>query len=322
MNAYGEWWVQTWNSSGYGAWSATANFNINSTTTPSEQYVSYMLNSEALLKEAKESASTINISNHLATLGSGTDFWINISPNGEWLLLESTRLNNDCGSWACLIYGKRDLSEFSAVETINDGLIHPEGFSAISSDGKIIMAQMSLNNRFDLVLSRRTGNRWSEPEVITSNSPSNNNRMPAISTNGQEIVFNCGESICISNIDGSSMITLINPSNRAEITAVGSADFDPLSNDIIFEGDDNSERIWRYNRTNSTMQLVNSTHTNDNSPCVLSDGRIASLWLNRVGNSNGSHELKIMSASALSHFMAAENVDISDLGLGCGGETP
>ena len=179
---------------------------------------------------------------------------------------------------------------------------------------------MSLNNRFDLVLTRRTNNNWSEPEVITSNSPSDNNRMPAISANGQEIVFNCGESICISNIDGSSMRILINPSNRDEVSAVGSADFDPLSNDIILEGDDNSERIWRYNRTNSTMQLLNSTHTNDNSPCVLSDGRIASLWLNRPGNSNGSHELKIMSANGASHFVEVGNVDISDFGIGCGGE--
>jgi hypothetical protein len=284
-----------------------------------------MLNGEALLREAKESASTINISNHLATLDSGIESWINISPNGEWLLLESTRLHNACDPWACLIYGKRDLSEFAVVqttETTNNGLIHSEGFSAISSDGKIILAQMSLNNRFDLVLSRRTGTQWSKPEIITSNSPSDNNRMPAISANGQEVVFNCGESICISNIDGSSMTTLINPTNRTEINAVGSADFDPLSNDIIFEGDDNSERIWRYNRTNSTMQLVKSTHSNDNSPCVLSDGRIASLWLERAGNSNSLHELKIMSATGLSYFMAAENINISDLGLGCGGKNP
>ncbi len=322
-NGTGKWWIQTWNSSGYGAWSVAKNFNINSTTTTSNQYVSYMLNGEALLKEAKESAPVINISNHLATIASGNDFWINISPNAEWLLLDSTRLHNECGGgWGCLIYGKRDLSEFSVVETTSGAVIHPDAFSAISSDGKIIVAKMSINNRFDLVLSRRTGDRWSEPVIITTNSPSDSNELPAISANGQELLFKCGLSICISNIDGSNLTVLINPATRSELNEVGAADFDPTSNDIIFEGDDGSERIWRYNRTNLTMQLINDSHTNDNSPCVLSDGRVASLWLNRVGNTNGVHELKIMSATGLSHFMAEENTDISDIGIGCGGENP
>ncbi len=288
-------------------------------STNSGQYVSYMLNDQALLKEANESGSIINISQHLDTLDSGSDFWINISPNGEWLLLESSRLHNECDGWACLIYGKRDLSEFAVVETNSGGLIHPEAFSAISSDGKIIVAQMSLDNRFDLIVSRRTGTRWSEPQVITSASPSDTNTKPALSANGQEVVFNCGNSICLINTDGTGLTVIIDPANRAEINDASSPDFDPITGDIIFEGDDNSERIWRYNRANSSIQVINSAYTNDNSSCVLSNGRIASLWLNRAGNQAGLHELKIMNATGLSHFMAAENTDISDIGLGCGG---
>jgi hypothetical protein len=293
-------------------------------TTPppsatSGQYVSYMLNDQALLKEVNESGSMINISQHLGTLDSGNDFWVNISPNGEWLLLESSRLHDECDDWACLIYGKRDLSEFTVVQTNSGELIHPEAFSAISSDGKIIVAQMSLNNRFDLIVSRRTGTRWSEPQVITSASPSSTNTSPALSANGQEVVFSCGNSICLINTDGTGLTTIIDPANRAEINKAGSADFDPITGDIVFEGEENSERIWRYNRTSSNIQVINSTYTNDNSSCVLSDGRIASLWLNRAGNQAGLHELKIMNATGLSHFMATENTDISDIGLGCGG---
>lgn len=304
-----------------GPWHVDADANP---VTLSKQYVSYMLDGKALLIEAEGSASAIDITKHLNSNANGTDSWINISPNGEWLLLESTRLHSDCADWACLIYGKRDLSEFSVVQTTSDGVIHPAAFSAISSDGKIIVAQMSIENRFDLFLSRRTGTTWSEPTNITSNL-SRNNRSPAISSSGEEVIFNCGDNICIANIsnDNISPSILIEPSSIEELTQFGSADFDPLSNDIIFEGEGNSETIWRYNRTNLSSQEISNNFNNDNSPCVLSDGRIASLWLNRPENSDSLHELKVMDSTninSITHFMATQNTNISDIGLGCGGK--
>jgi hypothetical protein len=57
--------------------------------------------------------------------------------------------------------------------------------------------------------------------------------------------------------------------------------------------------------------------TNDNSPCVLPDGSIASLWLNRPGGT-GVHELKVMKPDGSSFFMLVINQDVADIGLGCG----
>jgi hypothetical protein len=66
------------------------------------------------------------------------------------------------------------------------------------------------------------------------------------------------------------------------------------------------------------MVLV-SWVTNDNSPCVLPDGRIVSLWLGRPGNRNGVHELKVMNEDGSRARMLLENVDVDDIGTGCGG---
>ncbi len=56
----------------------------------------------------------------------------------------------------------------------------------------------------------------------------------------------------------------------------------------------------------------------DNSPCVLPDGRIASLWLDRDGNQSGAHELKLMNADGTGGVMLVTEKDIQDIGIGCG----
>lgn len=62
---------------------------------------------------------------------------------------------------------------------------------------------------------------------------------------------------------------------------------------------------------------ISSNFTNDNSPCVLPDGNIVSLWLNRPGGS-GDHELKVMEQDGGSYFMLVTGADVADIGLGCG----
>ncbi len=61
---------------------------------------------------------------------------------------------------------------------------------------------------------------------------------------------------------------------------------------------------------------VGPAYTNDNSPCVLPDGRVASLWLARPGGQS-LHELKVMAPDGASYAMLVTEVDIAD--IGCGG---
>ncbi len=291
-----------------------------STDNQASQYIAHMLNGHARVMEAKVLGAVVDVSDYLSTLQSGEDRWINISPNGEWLLMESSRFNDECTGWACLIYGKRDLSEFKAITTSNEAVIHPEGFSAISNGGDVIVAHIIENERNDIFVSTRIGTSWSVPQSISSTSPSSSNKNPAISADAQEVLFSCGDNICIVNIDGSNLKTLIQLSDKPEgnWSQIGHADFD-MDNNIIFEAEADAERIWRYDRDSLESSVINASQTNDNSPCVLSNGEIASLWLNRAGNRDGVHELKIMNTTGSSYSMVVENKDISDFGIGCGG---
>jgi hypothetical protein len=54
----------------------------------------------------------------------------------------------------------------------------------------------------------------------------------------------------------------------------------------------------------------------DSSPCMLADGRIASLWPGRPGNT-GLYELKVMTPDGSSYVMLVTDTPIED--IGCGG---
>ena len=63
-------------------------------------------------------------------------------------------------------------------------------------------------------------------------------------------------------------------------------------------------------------ESVGPGFTNDNAPCVLADGRIASLWLERPGG-RSLYELKVMAPDGSAHAMLLTGVDIE--AIGCGG---
>jgi hypothetical protein len=97
---------------------------------------------------------------------------------------------------------------------------------------------------------------------------------------------------------------------------VHSGDFLP-DGTIVFEGDWHAEQIWHRDATGALTTLSPDGVTNDNSPCALPDGRVASLWLGRSGNPQGLHELKVMTTAGDSD-MVITGVDIADIGIGCG----
>ncbi len=94
-------------------------------------------------------------------------------------------------------------------------------------------------------------------------------------------------------------------------------DYDPKGG-IVFEADWGGERIWRLAPGETTPTLITDRFGNDNSPCVLPDGRIVTLWMNREGG-QGFHEIKVMTPDGNAHYMALTDIDVADIGMGCGG---
>ncbi|MBU0484275.1 MAG: right-handed parallel beta-helix repeat-containing protein [Proteobacteria bacterium] len=251
------------------------------------------------------------------------DACLNLSPDGQWLALSAQRGNDDCNGWPCLTIADSNVSTVEVV-TINGSVVHPEGCSiAINSGGDALIYMDSGEGGHvrDLWLTTRlTTGPWQAAIRLTAASPYSYYGRPAISADGNKVVFECGpesyddHSICEVNTDGTGFRVAL--ATNATFQSYRNPDYDP-DGSIIFEGETPGEQIWKLAPGTTTPQLISSAYHNDNSPCVLPDGSIASLWLERPGSA-GDHELKVMTADGTTYFMLIQGIDLPDIGLGCG----
>ncbi len=280
--------------------------------------------SEIYRVEATSGATPENVSSALDALSPrAADNWINLSPDGQWMLMETERWG--CSGWACLARVKADFSEGGLVSSGAEP-VHPEGFSAIASGGDLIVwvGQGCTTHSRDLFVSRFSGGSWDMALCLSAGASSSVNEQPAISADGSRVLFICDADICSIGTDGNDLrleISTADEPGEGSWSQIRSPDWDPDGN-IVFEAEDGAEQIWRQDHLSCNMNLINAAYTNDNSPCVLPDGRIASLWLNRPGNPDGFHELKVMNADGTGELMLVTTpVDVFDVGIGCGGSS-
>ncbi len=289
-------------------------------------HITYTLTDDGhiYLVEAMEGAVPRDLSKELDEISPGADDWVNLSPDGEWLLLSTERFG--CEGWACLVAMHADLSLPVVVESPGAGIQHSD-FAAIASSGAFVVFSMNDGSREDLYRVERNGEGWGEPTVLSEDSPYLYNNYPAVTDDGERVVFSCGPTpysqggtgICVVNSDGTQYARLVAPTDGPGATEehfARSGDFAPDSS-VVFEADWNGEQIWRVGATGAALAVVNDEYNNDNAPCVLPDGRIVSLWLQRPG-SDGGHELKVMNSDGSSPVMLVIDVDVADIGLGCG----
>lgn len=284
---------------------------------------------------AQEGAAPEDVSAALDALAPGSDEWINISPDGRWLLLSTERFSPDCAGWACLAILTADLE---TVESIRAGgqVVHAQGFSAVASVGDLIQYPLVVYaagdgpHLLDLWATVRDEAGWSDPLLLTGDSPYAWHSAPALAADGRHVLFDCGDepygaegtALCEAATDGSAFRTVLTPADSppglGESFALHQADYAP-ANSIVFEGQWAGEQIWQLPASGQNLYRPSDAFGNDNSPCVLSDGRIVSLWLNREGNDPGYHEIKVMAADGASFYMGLMGIDVADVGLGCGG---
>ena len=297
---------------------------------------------------ARAGAAPDDVSLALDDLGSGLeDSYLNISPDGQWLILSTDRFDPACVGWTCLALVAADLSMGEAIRSGGQPL-RAEGFSAIGSLGTppggtpargttsrnggplliVYPAGDGPAHGLDLWASVRGQEGWDVPVLLTGDSPYAYNDQPAISADGRMVLFDCsdvpygqeGTAICEVGTDGAGFRVVLSPDQGpggALQNAVRHPDYGP-DGSIVFEADWNgAERIWRLPFGSSQAVAVSPQLTNDNSPCVLPDGCIASLWLNRPGGP-GFHEIKITAPDGSNYIMALTGVDVADVGIGCG----
>ncbi len=309
---------------------------ITVTVTPKVEtgHITYTFEEQFYRVKAEPGAIPENISHKLDNLSplpqGGSDETVNISPDGNWLVLSTERFDADCAGWSCLAIVAGDLSSGEAVK-VNGEVIHPGGgMAAVASGGNLIVYHSREGtNTMNLWAVRRDSIAapWGTPVELTQSSNYAYNEWPAIDANGAKIVFNCTNepysddtNICEVGTDAKGFHVLVrpvdSPGGLPDVANLNAPDYAP-DGSIIFEADWDGEHLWRL-RTGATEPVkITDNFNNDNSPCVLPGGSIASLWLNRP-NGLGYHELKVMTPNGGSYFMLVTDKDIDDIGLGCG----
>ncbi|MGB2985063.1 MAG: hypothetical protein WBE26_04195 [Phycisphaerae bacterium] len=163
-------------------------------------YVTFLLSDDnhAYRIEVRAGAEPENISTSLDALGTGVeDAWINISPDGSWLLLSTDRFDDDCAGWPCLAVVDADITTATTVKAAG-AVIHPWAFSAIASSGDLIVYPDSGGaHDVDLWAIRRSGDAWGAPTLLTGDSTYPFNEQPAVSSDGSKVVFDAGPVGCL-----------------------------------------------------------------------------------------------------------------------------
>jgi hypothetical protein len=302
-------------------------------TGSGQGHITYALSDGNVYRiEARAGATATNVSDALNALasGPGADEWINTSSDGASLLLNSERFDPACAGWACLTVINGGLTTAQVVR-VAGAVVHPTGYSAISPTGNAIVYEDAgaTTHARDLWVTTRSDGTWSAPVVVSGSSPVLYNSQPSFSADGSKIVFDCGNepygaegtAICEVGANGSDFRVVLRPSDSpGALPKTGALHHAAYAADgsIVFEATWAGEQIWRLTPGSTTPVQVAPQVTNDNSPCVLPDGRIVSLWLNRAGNPQGLHEIKVMTANGSAFLMALTLKDVADIGIGCG----
>lgn len=252
------------------------------------------------------------------------DYWIDVSNDGAWLLLQTERFFPDCAGWPCLVLVSSDLSTQELVAI--DGIpVRPgTGLAAVANGGNLIVYSLDGGpHGSDLWAITREGDGWSMPALLTGESVAQYHQEPAISDDGSTVLLACGEdvyatsdtAICEVGIDGSGLQIVIGPdggpAGSPPSVALRHPDHGPAG-DIIFTADWNGAFVWRFGATESGPEIVGTAFGGEYLSCALPDGRIASLWPGR--SAEGNNELKVMSADGSSYVMLVSGTAIADLG--------
>jgi serine/threonine protein kinase len=285
--------------------------------------VTFSLDEHVYRVVAREGAKPKNVSLALDKLSPGSDWWLNISPDGEWLVLKTERFDPDCVGWPCLAIVRSDLSRGAAVRADWE-LVRPEYWGAVASDGNLIVYSDQGPHELDLwVVSRSDthAENWNAPRLLTGDSQYAFHTVPAISDDGKTVVFNCGEddgklNICEVNTDGTGFHIVLKsddfPSRETE-SKLEYPDYAP-DGSIVFDASEDCS-IWRLPPGSVEPVEVKAKvpFGGGSSACVLPDGRIVT----RKGFEDFGHQIRVTTPDGSDHFIIPTDMDVRHT-VGCG----
>ena len=291
--------------------------------------VTYMAGGSILQIAAAEGATPVSITSKLDALASGGgDAAPAVSKNGAFITIETERFDAQCNGWSCVALLTGDISG-GGIVYIGGEPLRSEGRVAVSNDGTVLAyAGEGASHQEDILVTRKTGTNWGTPISLTASSPHDYNNAPVLSGDGSKVLFDCGPvpygqegtGVCESNTDGTGFRQVVNPGNSplgngSSDNQARHADYTP-DGGIVFEADWDSEQLWWLAPGSTSAVRIIPNQSNDNSPCALPGGYIASLWLGRP-DGNGDHELKVTAPDGSEFSVLTPGVDIADIGMSC-----
>lgn len=282
--------------------------------------------------DATPGAKPEDISAKLDALGTGSDEFIDVSPDGDWMIVGATRFGCD---QSCLALIGRDACTAQVVMT-GGNPVTAIGAAAVASGGNAIVFPVEKTSaRRDLFVIRRSDpTTWTTPINITVGSPGSQNQRPAISADGAKVVFDCGSnpssgagtSLCEVGLDGQGLRVVKAADLGVTVTADTYLEHGDYAKDgsLVFEATFNEPaQIWQLVAGKPRALNGDKLPTGelkfgaDTSPCVLPDDRVVSTWAFR-DPAKGVHELKITDLAGTKPQLLLADVDVVDNGIGCG----
>jgi hypothetical protein len=276
---------------------------------------------------AKSGSQPEDVSAALDSISRGDDSTMNISKDGAWLVAIGSRFG--CGTGSCVSVFSGDLSKGEPIVSAGKAITTGNGRAAVASGGNVVVYPAAGPHPLDLYAIKRSGGVWGAPVLLTANSTFDYHHDVAIARDGSRVVFDCGgdeygappTSICEVGTDGLGFHEVCSPAagpDQSTHHALHHADYTPAG-DIVFEADWPSEQVWKLAKAGGAPAKISPANEgDDNSPCALPDGRILSLWLGRPDNTANGHEIKAMNADGSGTDMLLMDVDVVDVGIGCG----
>lgn len=278
-----------------------------------------------------------NISARLDEVAEGIDTTLEVSPDGQWLLVETTRADPACAGWACLalVPSSLALAEAQPIYLPSFEVVHTSSLPALGQDAERMVYVDEGDNRRDLFLIEQEGVDeagrilWSEPLLLTGDSPYEWNDNPRLHPTEDRALFTCGPepygaagtAVCEVDLDNGNVDVLVRPEagpliNPDDTDGLLTADYLP-DNSIVFTAPWRTSNVWRFVPDDDLLEPVNlDPQIGGDLACTLPDGRLVIMrWVDELEGPL----VRVVTLDGATDFMIEMPFRMDYGSVGCGG---
>jgi hypothetical protein len=261
------------------------------------------------LAQARAGGATVNLSARLGVSGTAT-----MSLNGRYVAVTTPD--------GCAALSTGDFTRLEQVTAHGTCVAQYAETMHVSGEGDLLVFNASGTHERDIFAVRRGGpDAWSQPVDLTASGPFAVNKLPRLNADASRVAFDCsdgeesdeGTSVCeVGTGGGSVRVVLREPTGTW--TAFHSPGYRP-DGGLVFECHHPGEELVCALPAGATTptRLTAPGLSNDNSPCVFQDGRVASLV------DTGIHTLRVADPDGTGSVVVDDRDDVLDAGIYCGG---